>query len=62
MQEVMTRKRTLVEGAKVLGMSERQLTGYKTIGYSSQKAAPSNQDLNPGRKAPELAYQMEQIT
>lgn len=41
---------------------ERKLTGYKTIGYSSQNASLPNQAMNFELKTPELAYQMEQMT
>ncbi|MBI2335199.1 MAG: hypothetical protein HYU97_00330 [Deltaproteobacteria bacterium] len=43
-------------------MFERRLTGYKTIGYSSQNISPPNQAMSFGLKIPELAYQMEQTT
>lgn len=43
-------------------MFERRLTGYKTIGYSSQNASLPNQAMSFGLKAPELVYQMEQMT
>lgn len=42
-------------------MFERRLTGYKTIGYSSQNISPLNQAVSFGLKIPELAYQMGQI-
>jgi len=42
-------------------MFERRLTGYKTIGYSSQNISLPNQVVSFALKAPELAYHMENM-